>query len=62
MKPAVTIRLGALHNSVTVDGHVFDRNAMSKTDNAKLRNILIDGLVKAGSIRRKPKRERTSAS
>lgn len=41
-KPSITIRIGAAHDSVTVDGHVFDRSKMPKDEKSKLRRIIRD--------------------
>ena len=57
-KPNITIRLGAAHNSVEVDGTVFDRSKMDKPAQSKLRRVIRDvftELNKAGQWGRAPK-------
>lgn len=51
-RPQITIRLGAAHNSITVDGHVFDRSQMAKSDRSFVRNVVIDALVACGALTR----------
>lgn len=41
-RPSVVIRLGAAHNSVTVDGVVFDRSRMTREERSKLRRLIRD--------------------
>lgn len=41
-----TIHYGAGVNTVTVDGRVFDRNAMSKEDSNRLRHLIRVAFVK----------------
>ncbi len=48
VKPNITIRLGALHNDVTVDGHTFDRSKMTRPEQNKLTRMLVGGLTNAG--------------
>lgn len=49
-KPTITIRLGAAHNDVSVDGHTFDRTGMSRYQRHFLDNKLIDGLIHTGAL------------
>lgn len=44
--PKITIRLGAAHDEVVVDGHTFDRSVMSRADKSKLRRIIVGALSK----------------
>jgi hypothetical protein len=46
---SVTIRLGASCNEVEVDGHKFDRAAMDKQQQNKLRRMIRDAFVKEQS-------------
>ncbi|MDO8839674.1 MAG: hypothetical protein Q7V31_12175 [Parvibaculum sp.] len=39
-KSAVVIRMGAAHNSVTVDGVVFDRSTMTRPEQRKLARLV----------------------
>lgn len=54
-KPSVRLRFGAAHDDITVDGVTFVRHRLSKTDQAFVRNVVIDSLVKAGAVVRKGK-------
>lgn len=40
-KSNITIRVGAAHDSVTVDGVVFDRSSMDKPTRNKLRRMIV---------------------
>lgn len=42
-KPSITIRLNASADTVTVDGHVFDRSQMEQADRNKLTRLVRDG-------------------
>lgn len=46
MKPQITIRMGGDHDTVTVDGTVFDRSVMSQSQRNKLTRMLVDGWTK----------------
>lgn len=43
MKSNITIRIGASHDEVTVDGHVFDRSVMNKGQKRKLARMITAG-------------------
>lgn len=51
-KPSITLRYGASHDDIVVDGHTFTRHKLSGGDLAMVRNVVIDSLVKCGSVRR----------
>lgn len=40
MRSSITIRIGAKHDSVTVDGTTFDRSQMSKPEQRKLSRMI----------------------
>jgi hypothetical protein len=42
----ITIRMGAAHNSVEVDGTNIDRNSLTKGEDRKMRGIIIGALEK----------------
>jgi len=48
MKANIIIKLGANTNSVTVDGHVFDRSTMKQPEQRKLRRMTVAGLKQSG--------------
>jgi hypothetical protein len=52
-KPSITIRYGAAHDDIIVDGHVFVRHRLDKGERAFLRNVVIDTLVKCGAVSRR---------
>jgi hypothetical protein len=41
-KPNVTIRIGAAHDEVRVDGITFDRSQMKREEKSKLRRLVRD--------------------
>jgi hypothetical protein len=43
-KSQITIRLGAAYDTVTVDGHEFDRATMTRPERHKFRRMLVDGV------------------
>ena len=45
-KPKITIRFGAGVRTVTVDGHTFDRNSLTKAEDNKLRRMVTAGWQK----------------
>jgi hypothetical protein len=51
-KPNITMRYGASHDDITVDGHTFVRHQLTGKEKHFLRNVVIDGLVKCGFVRR----------
>lgn len=42
----ITIRMGAAHNSIEVDGTRIDRNSLTKGEDRKVRGIIIGALEK----------------
>lgn len=46
--PKITIRYGAVHDDITVDGHVFDRSRLTKADGSFVRRVVVGGLEKSG--------------
>jgi len=47
-KPSITIRLGASHDIVDVDGYEFDRSAMKGPEKRKLRRMTVEALKSVG--------------
>jgi hypothetical protein len=45
-KPTITIRFGALHNSITVDGKTFDLNELTRREKTFLRKTIVGVLEK----------------
>lgn len=54
-KPNITIRYGATHDDITVDGTTFVRHLLPKQHLAFVRNVVIDTLLKVGSVHRRKK-------
>lgn len=42
MTLGITIRLGAGTNTVSANGHTFDRTSMDKTERNKLRRLVVE--------------------
>lgn len=42
--PSITMHFGATRNEITVDGHVFDRNALDKAQFSTLRRMTVGAL------------------
>jgi hypothetical protein len=49
----ITIRMGAAHNSVEVDGTKIDRNSLTKGEDRKVRGIIVGALEKDGYFKGK---------
>lgn len=43
-RPAITIRYGALANSITVDGKTFELNTMTRREKTFLRKVVVGAL------------------
>lgn len=43
-RPTVTIRYGALANSITVDGKTFELNSMTRREKTFLRKVVVGAL------------------
>ncbi|QOV06090.1 hypothetical protein CPT_Pasto_016 [Rhizobium phage Pasto] len=52
-KPSISLRFGASHDDITVDGNKFIRHKLTKGDFTFLRNVVIDTLLKVGMISRR---------
>jgi len=52
-KPSITLRFGASHDDITVDGRTFRRSQLTKGEFAFVRNVIIDALLKVGAIKRR---------
>ena len=46
--PSITIRFGAAHNEVIIDGQTFDLNSYEKKDQNFIRRVVVSGLEKVG--------------
>lgn len=46
--PSITLRIGAAYDTVTVDGHTFDRAAMDRPSRRKLTRLVVGGLEQSG--------------
>lgn len=46
--PSIRIRIGALHDSVTVDGTTFDRSRMARPDRNKMTRMVVGALTNVG--------------
>lgn len=53
VRPSITLRFGASHDDITVDGRTFRRNQLTKGEFAFVRNVIIDALIKVGSLKRR---------
>lgn len=49
-KPEITIRFGASHDDISVDGQVFHRGDLSRSQQTLVRSVITGALVKAGVI------------
>lgn len=47
-KPSITIRFGASHDDIAVDGNTFTRHKLSRADQGFLRRVVIGALEKSG--------------
>lgn len=47
-KPSITIRFGALHDTINVDGTEFTRHKLDRGSFTKLRRIVVGALEKIG--------------
>lgn len=47
-KPNITIRFGASHDDIAVDGNSFTRHKLARGERSKLRRIVIGALEKVG--------------
>lgn len=52
-KPSISLRFGASHDDINVDGSTFIRHKLTKGDFTFLRNVVIDTLLKVGMISRR---------
>lgn len=52
-KPSIRLHFGASNDDIAVDGHTFTRHKLSKKDFAFVRNVVIDSLIKVGSVKRR---------
>jgi restriction endonuclease len=43
-RPSITIRYGATHNSITVDGKTFELSTMTKREKTFLRKVVVGAL------------------
>jgi hypothetical protein len=51
----MTIRLGAAHNSVTIDGHTFDRSGLTRSETREFNRQVVEAYTQANA---RPKRRR----
>lgn len=49
-KPEVTMRFGAAHNHVIVDGVPFDRNDLNRGQQSMMRHVVVEALGAAGVL------------
>lgn len=52
-KPSIHMHFGGAHDDITVDGVTFERGKLTKHDFGFLRNVVIDALLKVGSLTRR---------
>ncbi len=52
-RPSITIRYGATRNDITVDGQVFEFRKLEPRQRSFLKNVVIDALVKVGTVSRR---------
>lgn len=53
--PSVRLHFGASHDDIMVDGHTFVRHQLTRKEFSFIRNVVIDALIKVGSIKRRAK-------
>jgi 3-polyprenyl-4-hydroxybenzoate decarboxylase len=46
--PKITVRIGAAHDSVTVDGTTFDRSRMARPERNKMTRMIVGALTNVG--------------
>lgn len=47
-KPSITIKYGAAHNEVTVDGQTFEINSLNQKERNFLRRVVVNSLQAIG--------------
>lgn len=55
----ITIRIGAAHDEVVIDGHTFDRSKLSRREKDAMRSLIMDALYPRNN--RKPRRRKANA-
>lgn len=56
----ITIRIGAAHDEVVIDGHTFDRSKLSRREKDAMRSLIMDALYPRKPTR-KPRRRKANA-
>ena len=49
-RPSITIRFGASNDDISVDGQVFHRGDLNRSQQALVRNVVVGALVKSGAL------------
>ena len=49
-QPVISIRYGALHDDIIVDGRTFVRHQLTRKQRSSLRRVIVDVLVKVGAV------------
>jgi len=49
--PEIVMHFGATHNSITVDGVIFDRAQMTRSEFFKFRSLLTQALTELGLVK-----------
>jgi len=56
----MTIRIGAAHDEVVIDGHTFDRSKLNRHERDAMRSLIMDALFPKQQAR-KPRRSKANA-
>lgn len=55
MAPSITIRIGAAHDEVVIDGHTFDRSGLDRNQRRAMAELIVEALFPKAT-KAKPKR------
>ena len=51
----ITIRIGAAHDEVVIDGHTFDRSKLKRREKDAMRSLILDALFPRRNARSRRK-------
>ena len=58
MSPRITIRMGATHDEVIVDGHTFDRSGLNRNQRNAMAALIVDTLFPNRQHQQRPRRSK----
>lgn len=61
-KPSISIRFGALHNDITVNGVKFDRRELGRDGLNQLSRMCCEALINCGFMKRAKREDRRMAA